>query len=196
MKICKIEGCEKKHYGIGYCKMHYERVRNYGDSSFVKTICGEDRVRHPLYATYRDMKKRCYNSRTISYKNYGAIGIKVCDEWLGLKGFSNFIADMGERPNGTTLDRIDNNKGYSKENCKWSTAHEQSANRRNNNKDVGVGFSKKENKWVASITIKKKRIRLGAFTEYQDAVVARRSAEIKYNIYTKDSLRANSNLKA
>ena len=81
------------------------------------------------YYTWRNMKNRCNNSNNKRYHDYGGRGIKACKRWLK---FENFLADMGERPPGKTLDRIDNNKGYYKENCKWSTRKEQQRNMRNN----------------------------------------------------------------
>jgi hypothetical protein len=81
-----------------------------------------------LYRTWCDMKQRCYNPKNWAYKYYGARGITVCDEWKN--SFLTFASDMGERPEGMSIDRIDNDKGYSKLNCKWSTKKEQIDNRR------------------------------------------------------------------
>lgn len=82
-----------------------------------------------LYETYCGMKKRCYNKKSKSYKHYGAKGIKVCNEWL--EDFSNFYdwAYKNGYNDELTIDRINVNKGYSPENCKWSTRQEQSYNK-------------------------------------------------------------------
>jgi len=76
----------------------------------------------PTYVSWQHMKDRCTNVKHKHYHNYGARGITVCESW---QNFNNFLADMGERPPLTTLHRIDNDKPYSKENCKWSTVLEQ-----------------------------------------------------------------------
>ena len=73
------------------------------------------------------MIQRCTNPNNTGYKEYMARGITVCDAWLL---FENFLADMGERPEGKTLDRKDSNKGYGLDNCKWSTPKQQANNRR------------------------------------------------------------------
>lgn len=84
------------------------------------------------YYIWSTMKQRCYNVNNHKYSDYGARGISVCDRWIGKSGFKNFLEDMGERPFLHTLDRIENDKDYSKENCRWATPKEQGANKRNN----------------------------------------------------------------
>lgn len=85
----------------------------------------------PEWGAWYQMKHRCYNPKYIGFKLYGGRGIKVSNRWLN--SFDNFLEDMGERPSDNhSLDRINNNKGYSKENCRWATKKEQQNNLRNN----------------------------------------------------------------
>ena len=76
------------------------------------------------------MKERCYNTKNSSYKDYGKRGIIVCDRWLG--SFESFVRDMGERPAGYVIDRINNDGNYCPENCRWTSVTENNRNKRNN----------------------------------------------------------------
>lgn len=76
------------------------------------------------------MLGRCYNPANKDFRHYGGRGITVCDRWNGKNGMANFFADMGPKPVGTTLDRIDNDGNYEPGNCHWATWSEQVHNRR------------------------------------------------------------------
>lgn len=85
------------------------------------------------YNTWYGMVQRCTNPNSSSWRHYGGRGIRVCDQWLGDDGILNFVKDMGERPEGRTLDRIDVNGDYEPSNCRWATPKEQRANQRPRN---------------------------------------------------------------
>lgn len=82
----------------------------------------------PTYMSWYNMKQRCHNPNNDVYKYYGGRGITVCDGWLD--SFENFLEDMGERPEGTSIDRINNDGNYDPSNCRWTTKKEQARNRR------------------------------------------------------------------
>ena len=157
-----------RHMLQGYCAWP-RRYRN-------------NKSKHPLYTTWCAMKARCHNSNATEYKNYGGRGITVCTEWR--LSFETFIKDMGERPSTNhTLDRIDNDGIYCKENCRWATWKQQQENRdmsyRNKSGQVGVHYHKRDRVWISRITIDKKVYTLGYFKTFKEAQEVRQASEGK-----------------
>ncbi len=85
-------------------------------------------VQTPTYRAWCHMKGRCLNKTDAAYSSYGGRGIRVCERWMEYK---NFLADMGVRPEGLSLDRVDNDRDYELANCRWITHKEQQRNKRN-----------------------------------------------------------------
>ena len=106
-----------------------EFMDNIGERS-IKHGHIKNSIKSPTYSSWESMWARVNQKNKKRYKDYGGRGITIEERW---KDFSLFLLDMGERPEGKTLDRKDNNKGYSIENCKWSSLKEQGRNKRNNN---------------------------------------------------------------
>lgn len=149
------------------------------------------------------MKSRCHNLNDSNYYKYGAKGIIVCERWLdktrvkvgeyvgGMgqimpkqwpQGYLNFVADMGERPLGKTLDRRDNDGNYGPGNCRWATIHQQASNKINNNEDVGVAYDKHSGLWEGYLVIDGTRVFRKRSKLREVVVAARREAELRYGI--------------
>ena len=133
------------------------------------------------YRVWNSMLQRCNNEKNTHYEYYGGRGITVCNSWFK---FEDFFKDMGIKPEGLTLERIQNDLGYAKENCKWATPQEQSRNQRlkkNNTTGVsGVRWNKQRNKYQVTIKVNYKSIYIGRYNALEQAIRARQQAEQKY----------------
>jgi len=145
--MCSVDECERATHCKGFCKKHYTRLLRHGSPLIVKKTglpLGAGHTSNPFpkghrYSTrhgytgtsthniWLSMVARCSNPRSKDWPNYGGRGITVCKRWLT---FENFLADMGERPEGLSIDRIDNERGYEAGNCRWASRSEQGQNRR------------------------------------------------------------------
>lgn len=106
---------------------------------------------HPLYSTWCGMKSRCLNENQKCFERYGQRGIDICERWLDV---NNFILDMGDKPSKFhTLERKDNNLGYSPENCVWATNIEQANNKRNSRILNYQGEDKSVSEWARIVNI-------------------------------------------
>ena len=149
-----------------------------GEFGIVYGVKVKYKANHYLYSTWNGLIKRCYNKNSKHYEYYGGRGIKVCDRWLAKNtGFWNFVKDMGERPKGFQIDRIDVNGDYCPENCRWVTFQQNQTNKRKfqNNTSGYKGVQKnksRKNPYIAVISFNNKTLYLGSFKTAEEAAMA------------------------
>lgn len=168
--ICTIRNCPAEVFnkGKGWCGKHYNRWRRNGSPhKLYKEKHGM--ARSIEYETWHGMKHRCYNKSYTQYEDYGGRGIVVCDRWKN--SFKAFYEDMGPKPKGMSLDRIDTNGNYEPNNCRWATYTQQilSQRIRSTNKTGYKGVVKRKNKFYAVITVNYKYHHIGVFNTAKEA---------------------------
>jgi len=132
-----------------------------------------------IYHVWEAMKGRCSNPKNQVYRYYGARGVTVCGEWVK---FEAFYEDMGPSyKEGLSIDRVDNDKGYSKDNCRWATRSQQQHNKtsvgRGTSKYLGVSWCANKKRWHARINVHGKQRNAGYFRKEEDAAEAYNTAK-------------------
>lgn len=142
--------------------------------NLIKSVTTHGMSRHPIYKVYRSMLERCNDVGNKGYNCYGGRGIKVCDRWMN--SFENFRDDMfASYSTGLTLDRIQTNGNYCKENCRWVTQQQNCLNTRakgGSSSFKGVSFHKLTGKWSSGIGYNGKHYYLGLYEKEEDATIA------------------------
>lgn len=178
MKQCKVEACTSEALARELCSLHYQRLRRNNSLTDVKAE-RHGRYGTPEYRTYRHILNRCYNPKVSNYKYYGGRGITVCPRWK--HSFTAFYEEMGSRPPGTEIDRIDNDGNYEPGNCHWVSKSENAHNRRmrsdNTSGYKGVTYQKKVGNYNARIMINGKSVNLGYYATPEQAARAYNKAK-------------------
>lgn len=156
-RTCEASDCDKVHLAKGYCTKHYQQLMAHGRLSPETQKEFHGMASTPIYAIYMSMLRRCYNTNHKQYSDYGGRGITVCERW---HKFSNFYKDMGERPKNRSLDRINNDGGYSPDNCRWATHKEQRNNTRRRARELYKGKNAMD--WAAELNA-----HYGSFRSYK-----------------------------
>ena len=185
MKYATKNSNQRNRFGIyecPYCGREFESAVSYIKNGTKSCGCfnanrAHGLSNHRMYSTWLNMLDRCYNKNSKRFNDYGGRGIKVCEEWLDIKNFVDWVENKSNWGEGLTLDRIDNDKGYSPDNCTFSTKTTQVLNRRkmrtNTSGYVGVSWYAKVSKWRARVSIFKKEKHIGTFKTKEEAVLAR-----------------------
>ncbi len=201
MKYPAENSRQKYRYGLyecAYCGKEFEANSYNIKYSKVAPSCGcqqyrprEKSIKHNLakhrfYNTWAKMVYRCSNPNNKDYMSYGGRGISVCEEWLDVRNFIEWAEATHPNIEGMSLDRIDNDKGYSPDNCRWANKTLQGVNQRikknNTSGFVGIYWNNKNNNWRTFIHLNTVRFNIGSFHTKEEAVLARDNYIIENNL--------------
>lgn len=152
---CGVPNCAKGPQTGQYCPMHATRIKRHGHTD--RILADHGGYGTPEYRVWCAMIQRCYGKKHKRIAQYAGRGITVCDRWR--HSFPNFLSDMGKRPSpDLSLDRIDNDKGYSPENCRWATRKQQQRNRSVNRLLTFQGETKPMAEWAEMLHVRPKLV--------------------------------------
>lgn len=167
LSVIEMAGCNKHKQRLWRCicdcgndvevigfLLRQEQTRSCGclnKESIAQVNYKHGKSKSKIWSIHRSMMDRCYLKTSHAYNRYGGRGITVCDRW---HDFEKFYEDMGDKPNGMSLDRIDNNSGYSPENVKWASYKEQANNTRSNRILTYMGRSQNISQWADEFNLK------------------------------------------
>lgn len=191
-KLTVVNFSDRKYYANTICdcgqksSVRFDQLKSGGVKScgcLTKEVARRRATKHGLsrtktYSIWRSMLQRCNNKNDKQYKNYGARGISVCEDW---SDFANFVLDMGKKPKDLTLDRINNDGPYSKENCRWVTMKDQCSNTRRNRFVVLFGDR-------ITLTQAAERLGVKAPAFYQAAKFKNRTLQEAVNFYANKAI--------
>ena len=172
-------------YECQYCGKEFEAITKdikRGNTRSCGCQINKQKITHGLksnkfYKTWYGMMSRCTNPKIKAYKDYGARGITVCEEWVDVATFIAWAESTHPNIEGVSLDRIDNDKGYYPENCRWADRSTQGTNQRmksnNTSGYVGIYWNKDSKKWDAKIGVNSKLVNIGTFPLLENAIEAR-----------------------
>jgi hypothetical protein len=180
---CTFTRCTRQVLARGLCNRHYRQYRK-GKLGTTEEHEWHGKWKTPEYDIWKQMKQRCFNPNSQSYRNYGARGITVCERWRS--SFQAFYDDMGPRPSSDySIERINNDGNYEPSNCKWGTRSEQNINHRTwKNAASGernIYWNKQDGKWRVRVIRDYKEMHVGMFNNVADAIKARDEFLIRYN---------------
>lgn len=181
--------CGNQYWGMGSLIKRGKVVSCgcYGKSVASRRSTTHGMSKTPIYKIWTGLKDRCYNpNSTNNYAKYGALGVRMCESWF--ESFESFYLDMGDCPEGHSLNRIHGSKLYSKETCEWATlsvqAFDQKVPKNNTSGRVGVNFDITDELWVAQINVSNKVVKK-RFKSFDDACEYREELEMLYFGFTK-----------
>ena len=180
--IKEVEVKKEKRRFLCECECGTQKEVSLNSLRTKKTIsCGCKKIKHGdcftrLYKIWNGIKRRCLTPTCSIYYKYGAKGITICDEWHDYLNFKKWALSNGYK-DSLTIDRIDGQKSYTPDNCRWTDYTAQNTNlgmlKNNTSGYKGVSWSKKDRKWQVVISIKNKSVRVGGFSDIIEACKAR-----------------------